>query len=296
MKTWLILDVSFLARRAFYTTKSLEFGGVATGVIYGVFKDVANLQNELGSKDTIWCFDREGSKRREMFPDYKKKRHSRPLTPKELKEEKEFQFQLKRMRRKLLPMMGAKNVFHKKGYESDDFIASVCKNLPKGDRAIIVTADADLYQCLSDRVSLFNLNKGGEIITPDTLFRDYGVTPEQWARVKTIGGCRTDEVPGVPGVAEGTAIKFVTKTLPIESKKYRDIISEEGIKVRKRNKKLVVLPLKGTPDVVPVSCELSLAGWNKVLSVLGFKSMNDKVPLGGGARPNRKKLNKGFGI
>jgi len=98
---------------------------------------------------------------------------------------------------------------------------------------------------LKDNVSIF---KGKGILYHEKHFIDqYGISPFQWKDVKAIAGCKSDEVPGIKGVGEKTAIKFILKQL--KGKKYDLITSEESKKIIERNKKLVYLPHSKTKKI-----------------------------------------------
>src|SRR6185436_3339106 len=99
------------------------------------------------------------------------------------------------------------------GYEADDLNASICHAHPKR-RKVIVSADSDLYQLLQDNWPRKGSTRVYHPITQITLDAGgfeirYGINPQQWARLKAIAGCSSDEIPGVPGVGEKTAAKFL---------------------------------------------------------------------------------------
>lgn len=273
---WLLIDTPFLCRRAFHSLPTLKAKEIPTQVIYGVFRDIAQYMETYRTGDIVLCFDSGYNLRKELFPGYKAKRHAKELTEEEQKAHKELHRQIKQLRRDLLPLIGFKNVLCKKGYESDDIIASICKNLSGTDRATIISADGDLLQLLAWNVNMYNPAKR-ETMTVQSFAKKYGMDPHQWALVKEIGGCSTDEVPGcAPGIAEGRAIAYVAGKLK-PGAHTKAIESPEAMERRKLNRRLTKLPFKGTPvyDLVP-GCTLSEDGWWEACSTLGFSSMMKK--------------------
>ncbi|GAH00618.1 unnamed protein product, partial [marine sediment metagenome] len=99
--------------------------------------------------------------------------------------------------------------------------------------------------------------------------------PREWKLVKALAGCSTDGIPGVKGVGEKTAIKYLTSQLKETTKACQAIISKEGIKIFKRNLKLVALPFKGTNVFKLKKDKLSKEGWIKVTKTLGMKSLQN---------------------
>ena len=152
-----------------------------------------------------------------------------------------------KLRKEILPAVGFKNIIHQDGLESDDTMAIIVKSYD--EPWIMATTDEDMYQCL-DHCDIFKPSKE-ELYTADNLLKEYGVEPKDWVLVKQISGCKSDTIPGVVGVAEKTAAKFITGGLTRSGKKYKSITHEDGVAIRDRNKWLVELPLPGTqlPDL-----------------------------------------------
>ena len=274
-RVWLILDCSYLCHRAFHTMAGLKNKGESTGVAFGFLRDVAYLQDKLGTRNVAFCFDSPTKKslRRDMFPGYKKK--TKVFTPEQELAYKDFRRQLVLLRDDYLPSVGFKNIFFADGYEADDFIASCCQSLSEEDEAFIVSSDHDLFQLLSDNVVMWNpITK--KAYTKDDLKRDYGVTPKQWIKVQAIAGCDTDAIPGVPGVAEKTASKYVLGELGKHLKSYQGIEdSFEGEGLFYRNLRLVRLPFEGTLKVEFREDQLNRVAWQRIAKQLGAKSLRD---------------------
>ena len=128
----------------------------------------------------------------------------------------------------------------------------------------------------------------GKHTTIQSFKKEYGLETKDWWKVKAIGGCSTDEVPGVaPRVGEGTAVKYVRGELPKHHKTYIGIVSKEGKENRKRNIRLTRLPYPGTKTFELSSDKLSDKKWDRFCDKLGFESLRGK---------SARKPRKNFGV
>ncbi len=279
-KKWLIFDCNFLCHRLKHTLGILEFGGKPTGVIYGFLKTISAFQKQFNTPHIVFCWDSRTSKRSEFFPEYKMNRISKykDMDNETIAFEREFRRQMQFLRRKYLPTIGYKNVFVQPGYEADDLMASITMNLSMSHSAVVITSDKDLYQLIRPYVSIYNPTKG-KLITQRVFDKKYNIIPGAWGVVKAIAGCSTDGVPGVQGVGEKTAIRYLNKTLNKTTKAYQRIVAKEGTKIYNRNIPLVVLPFSGTKCFRLRDDEISEKGWEKVVNHLGMKSLKDKAPI-----------------
>ncbi len=280
-RKWLILDCNFLCHRLKHSMGGLSFEGGPTGIIYGFLKSIPIYQEMFDTPYIIFCWDSKSSKRQEIYPKYKlnRKIKQREMDEEELNFETEFRYQMKMLRLKYLPMIGFKNIFCQKGYEADDLIASFCLAIPDKNQIVIITSDQDLHQCLTTNIFIYNPIKRKRM-TLQGLHKQYGLKPHEWKMMKAIAGCSTDNVLGIKGIGEKTAIKYLTGGLSDASKAFQKINSEIGWKIYKRNLKLVSLPFKGTKKYKLRKDELSADGWKQVIRKLGLKSIRDKVPMG----------------
>ena len=281
---YLILDSPYLCHRAKYTTGALSFGENATGVIYGFLKSLIGFQRLFNTSNFVFCWDSNTSKRREIYPEYKANRKDKEYTDEEIEFDKAFRKQIKKLRTTYLPMIGFKNVFIQRGYESDDIMASVALQLSQcGNEAIIITSDHDLYQCISANVSCYN-PQTNKIMTLQGFKKQYGIESYEWVLVKAIAGCTSDNIEGIKGVGEKTAIKYLKTQLKTTDKRYCDISCSDGKAIFERNFPLVKLPMKGTQRFKLKRDKLSEQGWHQVVKLLGMKSIREKIPFGGRKR------------
>jgi len=248
---WVLIDYSWLVHRAMYSTGGLEFEDIPTGVIYGVLDAIRTVCKDkriLSNKVAIMLDSRE-SFRKEIYPKYKCNRSKLSETQ---KEERAIMYkQSKLLSEKILPDSGFR-VYEQEGLESDDLIAMAARqvrqyaeNDSSSVQAIMITADGDLFQSITQTVHWYNPSKN-LYYTPSKFYHDKGISPEKWDSVKCIAGCSTDNVGGVSGVGECTAIKYLKGTLPKGYKTYRCIVSERGQEIINRNQVLVKLPCPDT--------------------------------------------------
>jgi hypothetical protein len=121
--------------------------------------------------------------------------------------------QFTELRLKVLTRLGFKNNFIQTGLEADDIIASVVKDHAwEFDQVYIVTSDEDLFQLLHNNVSIYNPREK-KFYTKEDFINEKGIEPEMWHWVKAVAGCSGDNVKGIKGVGEKTAIKFLRNEL-----------------------------------------------------------------------------------
>ncbi len=275
-KTWLVLDVHFLAHRAFHTTKALSHKGESSGVIYGVLRAVLDIKERFMTDRVVFCFEHPTLYRKTICPTYKLKRHKREMNDEEREAYKGLILQIMELQRRYLPRIGFRNIYSFNGMESDDIMAKIAET--QTDPVVIVTADADLYQCLRPGVRIFAPTKD-RILTEEWFRNKYGIKPKQWALVKAIAGCSSDEVPGIAGVGEITAVKFLRGELPTKSRAYKSIMSEEGKAIVRGNREIIELPFKGCPSPLLTEDKIDRNEWREVCKLLGMQSIAGRNPI-----------------
>lgn len=262
-----------LAWRAAHTTGMLAHEGQATGVIYGVLRDIVNFQKFHTTEQIVFCFDHGYNLRIKAYEDYKLGRRIKRLqaSKEEAQVYQAVQDQIRKLKIKILPKIGFVNVFYHEGYEADDIIASVCQNLPDGDTAVLIGTDKDLYQLLRPEVSIWNPVKY-EFYTWQDFRKDWQLRPSKWKQVRAIAGCSTDEVKGIEGVGEKFAAKYLRGEMKPSSILYNKI--QQGKDIKRRNLSLVSLPYEGCPDFIPMPQErIPRKRWDKVFAKFGIRSL-----------------------
>lgn len=241
----LIIDGQHIGYLAFHSMGELSKGELKTGVVFGFLREMLKLAKRFETNRFVFCWDSRANHRKKIYDAYKDKRHN-DLTDQERKERALAKQQFKDLRSNVLPRLGFKNIYIKHGYEADDLMAILCGlfNGPSNDKydLILVTSDEDMYQVL-EMADIYKVAKK-QLYTKKDFIDEYNINPGIWDRVKAIAGCSGDEVTGIKGVGEKTAIKYLNHELSEGSKKYRAITSPNGKRIIKRNQKIVRLPLR----------------------------------------------------
>ena len=274
MRPFLAIDCSSIAYSVFYADGLASLSdskGVAVGVVYGFLQSIRVLGRTLGTNRMAFCFDHPTSFRKDVFPAYKGKRHKQDDP--EVKEAKRImRQQVDALRTTVLPLLGFKNIYQQEGLEADDLLAQLAIQQP-ADLLLLVTRDKDLLQCLNSHVWFYD-HQLSKCTTPQDVMKKYGVWPDKWAMVKAIGGCSTDEVPGIKGVGEVKAAQHIRGELRYAAKTARSI--REGAATIKRNIPLVTLPHARTRPLEVLEDKFSRKGYKKVVADYGMASLMDR--------------------
>jgi DNA polymerase-1 len=262
----MIVDSNFLCYRAKLTVGNLEYNGVSTGIMFGFFKQLLKAAQEVQPDRIVFTWDSKKSKRKKLLSTYKEKRRENQ-TEEEKQEWEEAFKQFHQLRKEILPSIGFHCNYIQTGVESDDLIAQYV--LDSEDNIIhIVTADDDLLQLL-DNAYIYNPAKNKQMSRREFV-RKKEIEPSQWAEVKQIAGCKSDNVPGVEGVGEQTAIQYLLGRLKRSSKKYQKIIdSQELIQF---NERLVKLPFEDTKPLKSKHNEFNMREFLYVCREFGLNS------------------------
>lgn len=277
MTTWLLLDVNYLAWRAYHSTGKLHHEEIPTGVTFGVISETLRTMERFGTYQCCFCFDYGRPKRLNELPTYKETRKKKraEASDEEKQEHAVMKTQLEKLRTGALHEMGFRNVFSAKGFEADDVIASLVRTIPRPHKSIIVSSDEDMYQLLGSHSMIWNPNKK-QLVTEGVFTEEFGITPAQWIDVKAIAGCKSDDIPGVAGVAEKTAIKYLTGKLKATSAAYQKIILHNRWEA---NLSLVSLPYARCPKFKRKRDKVTRKKWRSVMDSYGFDSLRANAPV-----------------
>lgn len=218
----LVLDGNSILNRAFYGIRLLSNKkGMFTNAITGFFNIYLKLISAFKPDGAAVAFDLKAPTfRHKKYDGYKAGRKGMP---------DELAMQLQPVK-DLLRAMGV-TVIECEGYEADDILGTLSAECDrKGFECIIATGDRDSFQLITDRVTV-NLasNKEDILYTPAKIMEVYGVTPLQMIDVKALMGDSSDNIPGVAGIGEKTALSLIQKYESID-KIYENIDTIEVTK------------------------------------------------------------------
>lgn len=203
---FMVIDGNSILNRAFYGVRLLtNHDGLPTNAIYGFLSTLFRLQDEYTPDRTIVCFDvKEKTFRHQKFDSYKATRKGMP---------DELAAQLPVMK-EVLDALGMIRC-EKGGYEADDLIGTISRKAEEqGDDCLIVTGDRDSLQLVSAHTTVHLVSsKGGQDtsrdITPEAFREEYGFDPIRLIDLKALMGDSSDNISGVPGVGEKTAMNLL---------------------------------------------------------------------------------------
>jgi DNA polymerase I len=206
--TLMLLDGNSLAFRAFYALPAENFktrGGLTTNAVYGFTAMLINLLRDEAPSHIAAAFDvSRQTFRSERYPEYKANRSATP---------DEFHGQID-ITKEVLGALGI-TVLSEPGFEADDLIATLATQAEnEGYRVLVVTGDRDSLQLVSDDVTVLYPRKGVSELTrftPEAVVEKYGLTPTQYPDFAALRGDPSDNLPGIPGVGEKTASKWIAE-------------------------------------------------------------------------------------
>lgn len=279
----LILDTSAILHQVKFSLAKHKLSNKEkpTFVIYGFLLKLSFLLKKTKSNVVVFATDSLSSKRKKMYAEYKEKR-SQNKTEQQIALDKLAYPQFDEIINYVIPKLGYRNVFGAEGFEADDVIGRVCKTY-KDSEIIICTTDQDMYQLLKNNVAIFDI-RINNWFTEKSFKTKFGIEPKMWKRVKAIGGCSSDNVKGVPipqpdptkkmrHVAETGALNFIIGKMNPNTQAYKAIVSKAGKQVINRNKKLVILPFKDTPEFPIRPDHPRRSGFIDVCEKYDFKSL-----------------------
>ena len=208
----ILLDGNSLSYRAFYAMPALQNkSGLYTNSIYGFTLMLERMLEDIKPKYALVAFDKgKQTFRHKTYKDYK---GTRDKTPSELVEQFGYV-------RELLDSYGIKYEEHF-DYEADDIIGSYAKLAEKaGLEVIIISGDKDLTQLASDNITIYYTRRGVTEVdhyTPEFINEKYGLSPEQIIDMKGLMGDKSDNIPGIAGIGEKTAIKLLAEYKTVEN-------------------------------------------------------------------------------
>lgn len=212
MKKILLIDGSSLIFRAFYAIRNLTTkDGVFVNGVYGFLNMYYKALELIKPTHVFVAFDK-GSKtfRHNEFADYKGTRDNAP-------NEITYQFGILK---DLLSSMNV-NYLELDEYEADDILGTIAKLAQKeGFEVDIFTGDRDYLQLIDDNILVYLTKKGIseiKLMNNKSILEEYGLSPKQLIDVKALQGDSSDNIPGVKGVGEKTALKLIQEYGSLEN-------------------------------------------------------------------------------
>lgn len=209
MNKLVLIDGNSLINRAFYATPPLSAkDGTPTNAVYAFVNMLVRIIGDIKPLYMLVAFDRkEPTFRHEMYADYKGTR--KPM-PEDLRPQIDLM-------KKVLDTMGISR-YEQAGIEADDIIGSMAKRY-KGD-TIIITGDKDSFQLVDETTSVYFTRRGiteTEIYSNENFKEKTGIEPIQIIDLKSMMGDSSDNIPGIAGVGEKTALSLVEKYGSLEN-------------------------------------------------------------------------------
>ena len=283
MEKLVVIDGNSILNRAFYGimgSKMLQTAdGTYTNAVYGFLAILFKLLDDVKPEYLAVAFDvKHPTKRHEMYKEYKGTRKGMP---------DELAVQMPIIKN-VLTAMNIK-VIEKPGYEADDILGTLAKySEKKGIDTILLTGDRDSFQLASDHITIrIPRTKAGKTEVEDfdrnKILETYGLEPSQLIEVKGLMGDTSDNIPGVPGIGEKTALNLIKEFSSIDNI-YEKLAQGEAVAKGKlkenleANKDLAILSRElGRIDVnAPIDKELSefkMKEWNRKAVYELFKEL-----------------------
>ncbi|HLT00123.1 MAG TPA: DNA polymerase I [Acholeplasma sp.] len=216
MKRLTLVDGNSLLFRAYYATaypgaKLLQTSsGIYTNAVFA-FSNMLDKIIELADSHMLIAFDTGAPTKRHLA--YEGYKAGRKAMPEELAQQIPLIHEL-------IGYLGIKE-FSFEGYEADDIIGTLAKMAEKeGYKVDVYSSDRDLLQLVSENITVHMLKSGMKVVdhyTPESLLERYGLTHEQFVDLKALMGDASDNIPGVPGVGEKTAVSLLQTYGTIEN-------------------------------------------------------------------------------
>jgi DNA polymerase I len=281
----LLLDGHSLAYRAFFALPVENFRtmtGQTTNAVYGFTSMLINLLRDEQPSHVAAAFDiSRKTFRAETYAPYKANRSATP---------DEFRGQVSLIQ-DVLGALGIP-VLTKENYEADDVIATlVTRAEPDEFQVLVCTGDRDAFQLVSDRVTVLYPRKGVSDLTrftPEALAERYGLTPQQYPDYAALRGDPSDNLPGIPGVGDKTAAKWVREFGSLDALVDRvDEVKGKAGDALRENLASVLLNRRLTElvrdvDLPEQPADLVLKPWNRdavhrLFDELEFRVLRDRL-------------------
>ena len=283
-KQLIIIDSNSVIHRAFHALPALTTRkGEQVGAVYGFLLVFLKIVKEFKPDFIAACFDFPAPTfRHKRFKDYKAKR---PPAPKELYNQIPIVKEILKAFR--VP------IFEKEGFEADDIIGTIAKKFPQKQifpktETIILSGDLDTLQLINKNTKVYLLRRGvkNTVLYDKLLVREKysGLNPDQLIDFRALKGDASDNIPGISGIGEKTAINLLKqfgtiealyKELDKKSKKSEDVKPKlKNLLLREKEQAFLSKELAEIQKNVSIDISLKKSQWGKydkeeVLKILG---------------------------
>ncbi len=290
-----VIDGHALIHRAYHAIPPLTTkNGEIVNAVYGFTVILLNVLKELDPEFVVVAYDLPGkTKRHESYTKYKANRKERP---------EDLGQQIERTK----DIISAFNIplLSMEGYEADDVIGTIVKNVPKNIESYIVTGDMDELQLVDEKTKVYTMRRGftDTIIYDEKKVRErYNLPPKQLVDFRALKGDPSDNIPGVSGIGEKTATELIGRyqTLNNVYRNLKDIKPAIAKRLKKdKDKAYLSQKLSRIETNLDINLDLGkccLAEYDKnevtkIFTELGFKSLFDKIPKSNGSSNQREHL------
>lgn len=239
MSRLLLVDGNSIMNRAFYgimgSKMLMTADGTYTNAVYGFLAILFKIEEDLNPDYIAVAFDLKApTARHKMYEGYKANRHGMP---------DELAMQMPIIKEILQDMNIT--IIEKEGYEADDVLGTLSKRGEKeGLEVTILSGDRDTFQLTSDHITVrIPRTKAGktevEDFNKDKIMEVYGLEPKQLIEVKGLQGDTSDNIPGVPGVGEKTALSIVKEYGSIENL-YKELEEGQALSIKGKTREKII--------------------------------------------------------
>ena len=297
MKRLVVIDGKSVFYRGYYAMPGLSMAdGTPTGGVYGFVSLAIELIKKLEPDYVAVAWDKRGTnirKRRELYPEYKAGRKPAP---------DDFYQQIPILH-ELLDAFGWP-LYEIDDYEADDIMGAFARQAEsRGIETCLITSDLDALQLISPMTKVYAMKNGLrniEEFTAEHFEEKYGIRTEQFLDLKALKGDSSDNLPGVPGIGEKTAVKLLQEYETLDGV-YEHLDEQKGaLRTKLENGRESAYLTKQVAEIwtdAPIELDWDVADVNdcnfarvtEILQKLEFNSLIGRLPKTMQAAENEKK-------
>ena len=297
MKRLVVIDGKSVFYRGYYAMPGLSMAdGTPTGGVYGFVSLAIELIKKLEPDYVAVAWDKRGTnirKRRELYPEYKAGRKPAP---------DDFYQQIPILH-ELLDAFGWP-LYEIDDYEADDIMGAFARQAEsRGIETCLITSDLDALQLISPMTKVYAMKNGLrniEEFTAEYFEQKYGIRTEQFLDLKALKGDSSDNLPGVPGIGEKTAVKLLQEYETLDGV-YEHLDEQKGaLRTKLENGRESAYLTKQVAEIwtdAPIELDWDVADVNdcnfarvtEILQKLEFNSLIGRLPKTMQAAENEKK-------